>query len=650
MKYQGMLAGLGIILGLTACSERIRPAAIFQPQINSGAGCSRVAGLSDDERVLTILGTNDIHGTVEPKLVGAEQRTVGGMGFFTGLVQSVREGVQAKYGDDCGGVVLVDGGDQFQGTLLSNYDEGQLMFNLMNTAKYDAVVPGNHDYDFGPIGWLEDQLSERTPGGTRRGALERLAAMAKFQLVSANTYLRDSLKDFTDGSTVPVSQKGCAAPADRLIDWKKAVRLSLFAPYKIVERAGVRIALVGLDNDETGSDTTQANVSDLCFRDPFAEYMEIRQELEGKADVFVIVMHQGDINSEFHMTDLLKKILAANPRGVDAIVGGHTHQINNVNVDGVPGIQSGAYGGYFGRVELVYNTRTKQVDRQKMKFRGGISIEHSKCDEASLTAGKFEETCAVATRGAATEISFDSKPVVANAESLALVSDAKKNVAHLADRFLGTTRKKLYRDRILESPLANIFNDALLAATGADISAINTGGIRQDIQPGKVTYETLYGVLPFGNRAVVLAPMKTETLLKLITRSVLTCGNYGSLMFGGIRVTYSRDCANAVNGIDPKAKLLTVTLSNGADAGTVIYDATGAEAPVVLDRTFKIATLDFLATGGSGFTDFASVPIVQDLGIFREVLTDTLIATPGNWDSELDGRWKNVFVAPTPSP
>lgn len=67
---------------------------------------------------------------------------------------------------------------------------------------------GNHDYDFGPVGWLEDQVTSTSTDQHPRGALKAALAYARFPLISANTFLRASLRD-TFGNPVQVDQQGC---------------------------------------------------------------------------------------------------------------------------------------------------------------------------------------------------------------------------------------------------------------------------------------------------------------------------------------------------------------------------------------------------------------------------------------------------------
>ena len=193
---------------------------------------------------------------------------------------------------------------------------------------------------------------------------------------------------------------------------------------------------------------------------------------------------------------------------------------------------------------------------------------------------------------------------------------------------MGVADKEVRYDRIYESPLADLVTDALKAKTGAEVTMVNTGGLRASLPAGDVTYEDLFKVLPFNNHAVLVGPMPMAKLLALLQRSVQTCGNYGSLMESGLRLTFSRRCDDAANGgVDRNAKLLHVETSSGE----VIYDlSAGTSAPS--ERNFQVATLDFLADGGAGYDGFKGTPLSRDFGIAREIITDVLLANPAHWD------------------
>ncbi len=100
---------------------------------------------------LTILHTNDFHARFEPiskydSSCGAEDNTEGKcFGGSARLITAICRGTGAHQQ-----LILVDGGDQFQGTLFYTYYKGTLAAEMMNKLGYDAMTVGNHEFDDGP--------------------------------------------------------------------------------------------------------------------------------------------------------------------------------------------------------------------------------------------------------------------------------------------------------------------------------------------------------------------------------------------------------------------------------------------------------------------------------------------------------------------
>src|SRR5262249_26577401 len=146
-------------------------------------------------------------------------------------------------------------------------------------------------------GWrtrLRPQLPTRDP----RGALKAALSYAQFPLISSNTFLRSTLRDGL-GNQVQVEQQGCdpiveAGQTPPAIDWTKAASPDFLKPYLIKEVGGVRVAVIGIDNMFTPTTTTPANVSDICFEREADAYLRVRAQLEGQADVFVLLIHDGN--------------------------------------------------------------------------------------------------------------------------------------------------------------------------------------------------------------------------------------------------------------------------------------------------------------------------------------------------------------------
>ncbi|MCM2323063.1 MAG: 5'-nucleotidase C-terminal domain-containing protein [Oligoflexia bacterium] len=581
------------------------------------------------KRTITILGTNDIHGSVE---AGHDQGIpVGGMPVLAGAVTAIREGLKAKHGNKAG-LLVVDAGDQFQGTLLSNYDEGQLVFRLMNEVGYDAVVPGNHDYDFGPIGWLADQVGPDTDDTNPRGAIERLASQAKFPLISANTYLMETLVGL-DGRTVEVSKSGCV-PRDpqAVVDWSRAARPAFLKPYTVKEVAGVRVALIGIDNVGTPTSTTADNVKDLCFRGEVAAYLDMREELEGKAEVFVLVMHHGNANAgQDGGSAVLREILAARKDSVHLVVAGHTHFVNHERIENVPLIQSGSNGRMFGRADLTYDFDNKRVSVEETQSFAGVQLRTDACPKDLPFC---TDRTQVHPNG---NVWYEGIQVERSLKASLMIEKAKNELAELSTRHLGFAKTNITRNRIMESGLANFVTDQLRRLTRAEIALVNSPMLRDDLPAGMITYETLFAVIPFANHGVVLSPVPVKRLIEALQRTVLSCGAFGSLMQSGLRVVAERDCTRAKDGADAKARLLTVyTL-----AGEAIYDADRGGLLVPESRTFDIAMPDFVA----GYREFSGIPRTLDIGIFREKLAADLYRNPVEVSNDLDGRYRVVGVA-----
>ena len=557
---------------------------------------------------ISFLLTNDLHGHLAPKWT-----------FLASIADRLRALPEYRTGESA--LYLLDSGDQFQGTLLSNHDEGKSVFRAMNAIGYDAAVPGNHDYDFGPLGWLYDQVTPGLTSDNPREVIEGLARSANFPMLSANTYLKKSI--LSGGHEVSLddqcrpSKETPVAP----LDFDSADRPAFLKPYVILKKAQVRVALIGLDNRSTPSTTTRENVSDLCFRDEAETYLEIRKQLEGKADVFVILIHNGDTDKSKDASEIARRINAVRADGVHLVAAGHTHQVHNTTVAGVQVIQDGANGKLFGRVDLWFDPRSGKVDASRTESAAGIGIDPDVCD---LVNAGF----------ACSQLKF---PIPAHPEIDRIVAEGTSAIAPLAKKRLGQADGKIWVDRIQESPLGDALTDALRIAGGTEIAFMNTGGIRTALQKGEVLYENLFEVLPFQNQAVVIRTLSWKVLKGALQAAVQTCGKYGTLVQSGLRIRYSRNCEAAPGDVDPEARLLHVeTLS-----GEVLFDSEqGVEVPE--DRNLSATTLDFIASGGSGYSMFSGTRIDSVLGIAREKIAEEWSKNPPRLSPTTDQRFQNL--------
>lgn len=515
---------LGLLLGLLlGCGA--------SPAVEPAAG-GRLAERSDGEGeqaapetvTLSLVGTSDLHGRVERVAV---------LGGFVANLRAARE-------RDGGGVLLVDAGDMFQGTLESNLGEGRSVIEAYNVLGYHAAAVGNHEFDFGPTGpSMTPQGEEDDP----RGALKARAAQAEFPLLVAN------ILDAEGGARV---------------DWPE------MPPTTLVEIAGVTVGIVGVSTEDTPTTTIAANVSDLRMA-PLADTIveQARSLREQGADVVIVTAHAGgaceelgdpdDLSSCDADDEIFQVARALPPGGVDAIVAGHAHAGIAHRVNGIPVVEAFALGRAFARVDLEVDPTSGRVVRSRIH----PPQELCHAPDASL------EDC---RPGA-----YEGAPVIPDARVLEAVADDLAEAERIQQRPSGVrVEARMGSGYHGESPLGNLLADLIRQSRpGADVALMNGGGIRAPLNEGELTYGDLYETFPFDNRFATVRT--TVARLEALYARNLTGGN-GFLSISGARVR-----ARCVDGE------LRVDLRR--PDGRPWRD----QAPIT------VATSDFLATGGDGF-------------------------------------------------
>ncbi len=119
--------------------------------LSSAAALALTAGVAQADYSLTILHTNDFHARFEPISAydsgcSAEDNTAGECFGGSARLMTAIGDAKARTNNH----ILVDGGDQFQGTLFYTYYKGMLAAEMMNQMGYDAMTVGNHEFDDGP--------------------------------------------------------------------------------------------------------------------------------------------------------------------------------------------------------------------------------------------------------------------------------------------------------------------------------------------------------------------------------------------------------------------------------------------------------------------------------------------------------------------
>lgn len=526
---------------------------------------------------LTLVGTNDLHGWVEPHRVRLKDgRTIeqGGLETFSGYVSILRA-------ENPGGVVLLDAGDLFQGTLISNLSEGEVVIEAYNRLGYLASALGNHEFDYGPVG--PHAVAVR-PAEDPFGALRARVAQAHFPFLAGNVY------DVATG---------------RHPSWLGNDGTLL------TEVHGIKVGVVGLSTVSTPQTTNPANVVSLRFTPLAAEAKRAAERLRQRgADVLVLIAHAGakcDSLEDPHElsgcdpkdAEVFDALAALPPHTFDAVIAGHTHQPVGKFVADTPVIETSALGRSFGVVDLWVDPARHRVLRDRTQLRAEIPV----CAVETADTHRCDPKAVTRSRAPLVPATFHGRTVVRDAAMAALIEPYSERVHTLQERSTGVrVAARLGRSYAAESALGDVLADALRTATHADVALLNPGGLRADLPAGPLTYGALYEVLPFDNTVAVVS-VRGDALERLL--QVAYEQHRGVFQESGLRVRLA-----ACPG---KGRLLSARLADGA--------------PIRADQTYRVAMPDFLARGGGGLGGFmrtvASAQI--DLGDARESIRDVLL-------------------------
>jgi 5'-nucleotidase len=450
------LATLAIVVLGAAAISRVR-GPIAADRVSSGASVT-----------ISVIATTDLHGGV------LQRGERGGLALFGGYLRNLR----AARLRDGGGVLLVDSGDMFQGTLESNLNEGAAVVRAYNRLGYAAAAIGNHEFDYGPVG---PQATPTTPSDDPRGALKARAAEARFPLLTANVI------DESTGQPV-------AWPNVR--------------PSTMVTVAGVKVGIVGVTTTSTPVTTIAENLRGLTFA-PLAPAIEreASQLRASGASAVVVVAHAGgrcrtfdtpaDISSCDAMSEIMSVARALPPGLVDVIAAGHTHQGMANQVNGIAVVEGYSAGRTFSRVDLtVSRARGTIVGLQ-------IFPPTDLCAREDPTTRACDGSAPAAQLVAA---HYEGRPVVADPAIADVLDPAVRAAGAVKNESLGVVLDTdLPRSAQTESALGNLLADEILAATPhADVSIVNGGAIRTSLPAGTLTYGQLYELYPFDNRLVTL--------------------------------------------------------------------------------------------------------------------------------------------------
>lgn len=514
---------------------------------------------------LTVLHTNDNHGRFWHNQDGEY-----GMAARKALVDSIRQQVSAEGGS----VLLFSGGDINTGVPESDLQDAEPDFKGMNKIGYDAMAVGNHEFD-NPLSVLMKQRD-----------------WSNFPMLSANIY-----------------------------DKKTGKRL--FEPYKIFEEQGIKIAVIGLTTEDTAKIGNPEYIGGIEFRDPKLEAKKVIADLEinEKPDLIFAVTHMGHYDNGNSGVNAPGDVTLARylPKGeLDMIIGGHSQEpvcmksTNHRDSDYKPGevcvpdqqngtwiVQAHEWGKYVGRADFEF-----QNGQLNMVSYGLIPVN-------------LKEN--VIVNGKKTKI-FVQKEIIQDQELKDFLQPYQDKGQEQLNVQISYSNSKLEGDRNVvrykQTNLGRLIGMSHMERVNADFAVMNSGGVRDSIAAGDITYKDVLKVQPFGNIVTYMDMKGSELLdyLNVVATKPVDSGAY--VQFAGISMTVAKD-----------------KVSNVVIGGK----------PLDPNKVYRFSIPSFNAAGGDGYPKIDDKPGFVNTGfVDAEVLKDYLeIHNPINAaDYEPDGEIK----------
>ena len=540
--------------------------------VGFGIGClisliSSRGSLADGDYRVTVCATTDVHGAYFDSSYVDNMANKTSLANVSSYLKELRaEGVQP---------VLIDVGDNLQGDNAAYYfnyvavDAAHLFPRIAAYLGYDAVVVGNHDIETG------------------HEVYDRVARELKTPYLAANAAF-----DRDENGVADMDEQGGSKQGSD----------SYFQPYCVVERGGVKVAVIGMTNANIKSWLSSNRWHGMDFQqiDVMAQAVVDHVIEKEKPHVVVLAVHSGT------GTDLADRenealYLASTVRGVDLVINGHDHRALAKEVENPAGnvilLNEGTKAAYVGEADFTLQVRNGKVVAKTVDYQ---------------------------------LVPMDRYP--ADPDYVSTFKDDFNKVKEFATRPIGMLSDNIFLADALDGPSSyiHLVQTVQLSASGADISfaaPLTTGGV---VPRGVIEFQDLVSIYKFENQLYIV---------EMTGRQVK---DY---------LEYSYD--NWVNRKGPSynwdsADGICYEVSKSAPMGerVRIFGMTDG-TPFDLDKTYQVAMTSYRAAGGGDLlsegahVDPSTLVIVNKMKDIRSLVGE-YIAEQGEIIPSVATNWKFV--------
>jgi len=477
---------------------------------------STVFAEKSNAKTITILATSDLHGRIYPWEYAA-----GKADDKSGLAK-IQTLVKAEKANNPN-TILVDCGDLVQGNLadLFNNQPVHPMVEAINYMEYDAWVLGNHEFNFS------------------LDFLNRNVAAFKGSVLVANIYKEDGTR--------------------------------AFEPYKIFEKDGIRVAIVGIITPHIPiwEASNPDRFKGLTFTDPLEEAKKVVKELEGKYDVLVGAFHLGD-TAEKDATDGALPIAEALPQ-FNVIFCGHKHaKFDNIaSSNGVKLIEPGTNGAALAKADI---NVVKEGDQWVVKEVATKNIDVTAEIEADKDLlERFAYVDETSKKEAAREVGI-------------VTEDFVKGVDYFTGEDVVTT---MPRAQLEDNAITDLINEVQMYYTKADISGAALFDIDANVKAGPFRLQDAAKIYKYDNNTLVGLNITGKNLKAYMEWSASYYNQYKegdlTISFNPDIRAYNYDMFSGVN----------YDIDISKPAGNRIVNLTYKGEPIKDDAVYKLALNDY---------------------------------------------------------
>ena len=376
---------------------------------------------------------------------------------------------------------------------------------------------------------------------------------------------------------------------------------TLFPPYTIKLIDNIPVAFIGAVLKNAAGSMFPANAEGIQFLDEAESINHYIPEIKAKGvKIIIVLIHEGGnqipyegntkINTQVEgsITEIVNRL-----DDVDVVMGGHTHQFLNAFLPNHNGFnilvtQANSYSASFAEVTL-------QVDPQNHE------VLQKSAQIITTYANRWPGT-------------------IPDEQTQKLVQLAENKIEPIVNSYVGIASHPLLRKQNEhgESNLGNLTADAFRAIMDSDIGLTNPHGMRNDMLAGTITWGTVYSVLHFSNH-IVAVTLTGKDIYELLEQQWM--GSYPNMLqVSGL--TYSYDLRQPLGH-----RIITINYQ---------------EQPLIKEKTYTIATSDFLASGGGVFSVMKKGKMIKIGENDHDTVIKYIKQLPQPFTVAIEGRIKNV--------